>query len=46
MFRITLNKTWKMRGLSVNYVKYLQVEDRNEIFKYWGISEIMSIEEI
>ena len=46
MFRITLNKTWKMRGLDINYVKYLQVEDRNEIFKYWGISEISRIEKI
>jgi len=45
MFKITLESTWKHNGIVRNYIKYLKVNDIEEVFNFYKLKDILEIEE-
>ena len=45
MFKITLTNTWNKNGIPTNYVKYLKVNTIEEVFNFYKLDDILSVEE-
>ena len=45
MFKITLINTWNKNGIPTNYVKYLKVNTIEEVFNFYKLDDILSVEE-
>ena len=45
MFKITLTTTWNKNGIPTNYVKYLKVNTIEEVFNFYKLDDILSVEE-
>jgi len=44
MFKITKKDTWNKRGVPTNWIKYLNVENENEVYKFYNKEDILKIE--
>jgi len=45
MYKITLESTWTHNGTTRNWIKYLQVDNFNQIFDFYELDKIKEIEE-
>ena len=45
MYKITLESTWTHNGITRNWIKYLQVDKIEEVFSFYELDKIKSIEE-
>lgn len=45
MFKITLTNTWNKNGIPTNYVKYLKVNTIEEVFNFYKLDDILTVEE-
>ena len=45
MYKITLESTWTHNGTTRNWIKYLQVDKIEEVFNFYELDKIKSIEE-
>jgi hypothetical protein len=45
MFKITLESTWEHKGIIRNYIKYLKVNEIEEVFNFYKLDDILEIEE-
>ena len=45
MFKITLESTWTYNGIIRNYIKYLKVNEIEEVFNFYKLDDILEIKE-
>ena len=45
MFKITSTNTWNKNGIPTNYVKYLKVNTIEEVFNFYKLDDILTVEE-
>ncbi len=45
MFKITLKNTWNKNGIPTNFVKYLKVNTIEEVFNFYKLDDILTVEE-
>tara|TARA_R100000544_G_C2181173_1_gene36950 strand:+ start:23 stop:199 length:177 start_codon:yes stop_codon:yes gene_type:complete len=45
MFKITLESTWTHNGITRNYIKYLKVNEIEEVFNFYKLKDVLDIEE-
>jgi hypothetical protein len=45
MFKITLESTWTHNGITRNWIKYLKVNEIEEVFNFYKLDDILEIEE-
>jgi|TARA_R100000773_G_scaffold9955_1_gene9259 hypothetical protein len=44
MFKITLKTTWNKNGIPTNYIKYLNVNKMEKVYKFYNKENILNIE--
>ena len=43
MFKITLESTWTHNGITRNWIKYLKVNEIEEVFNFYKLDDILEI---